>query len=138
MEVINTLSWRLLGALRDDDFSVSRFSYVERLRQGPRLLDQARRQGERDHTGRQVDEEDGPPAPAEDVRVDEDAAEQRAGDSGEAGHGPERAEDGRTLLFGERDVHDGEYLREHRRGRQTLDHPEQDEQARAGRQPAQQ
>jgi hypothetical protein len=90
-------------------------------------------------TGR-FDEEDGPPAPApaEDVRVDEHAAEQRAGDPGEAGHGAERAEDGGTLLFGERDVHDGEYLREHRRGCQTLDHTEQDEQARAGRQPAQQ
>lgn len=36
-EVINALSWRLLDALREDDFSVERFSYVERLEQG--LLD---------------------------------------------------------------------------------------------------
>lgn len=35
--VVNTLAWRLLGALRDDDFSPERFEYVERLEQG--LLD---------------------------------------------------------------------------------------------------
>jgi FADH2 O2-dependent halogenase len=34
MEVINSLAWRLLGALRDDDFDVARFEYVERLQQG--------------------------------------------------------------------------------------------------------
>jgi FADH2 O2-dependent halogenase len=33
-EVINALSWRLLAALRDDDFSVERFDYVERLERG--------------------------------------------------------------------------------------------------------
>lgn len=36
-EVINALSWRLLAALDDGDFSQSRFKYVERLEQG--LLD---------------------------------------------------------------------------------------------------
>ncbi|MEV4053676.1 tryptophan 7-halogenase [Amycolatopsis sp. NPDC049688] len=36
-EIINTLSWRLMEALRDDDFSPDRFAYVERLEQG--LLD---------------------------------------------------------------------------------------------------
>lgn len=36
-EVINALSWRLLAALKDDDFSDERFSFVERLEQG--LLD---------------------------------------------------------------------------------------------------
>lgn len=36
-EIINTLSWRLMQALRDDDFSTERFVYVERLEQG--LLD---------------------------------------------------------------------------------------------------
>jgi FADH2 O2-dependent halogenase len=34
MEVINSLSWRLLAALKEDDFAVSRFDYVERLQQG--------------------------------------------------------------------------------------------------------
>ncbi|GAB3969279.1 tryptophan 7-halogenase [Actinoallomurus acanthiterrae] len=34
MEVINSLTWRLLAALKDDDFSVERFEYVERLQQG--------------------------------------------------------------------------------------------------------
>src|SRR5262249_2235422 len=36
-EIINALGWRLLDALRDDDFDVERFRYVERLEQG--LLD---------------------------------------------------------------------------------------------------
>ncbi|MGH3719486.1 MAG: NAD(P)/FAD-dependent oxidoreductase [Pseudonocardiaceae bacterium] len=36
-EVINALGWRLLEALADDDFSVERFEYIERLEQG--LLD---------------------------------------------------------------------------------------------------
>jgi tetracycline 7-halogenase / FADH2 O2-dependent halogenase len=36
-EVINTLAWRLMEALRDDDFSDARFAPVERLEQG--LLD---------------------------------------------------------------------------------------------------
>lgn len=36
-EIINALGWRLLDALRDDDFDVSRFEYVQRLEQG--LLD---------------------------------------------------------------------------------------------------
>jgi FADH2 O2-dependent halogenase len=36
-EVINALSWRLLAALADDDFSAERFDFVERLEQG--LLD---------------------------------------------------------------------------------------------------
>ncbi|WP_019548497.1 NAD(P)/FAD-dependent oxidoreductase [Streptomyces sulphureus] len=36
-EVINALSWRLLAALRDDEFTRERFEYVERLEQG--LLD---------------------------------------------------------------------------------------------------
>lgn len=33
-EVVDALCWRVLEALRDDDFSVSRFEYVERLEQG--------------------------------------------------------------------------------------------------------
>ncbi|OZM83077.1 NAD(P)/FAD-dependent oxidoreductase [Pseudonocardia sp. MH-G8] len=33
-EVVNALACRLLAALQDDDFSVERFSYVERLEQG--------------------------------------------------------------------------------------------------------
>jgi len=33
-EVIDALAWRLLDALRDDDFSAERFEYVERLEQG--------------------------------------------------------------------------------------------------------
>ncbi|HEX2051781.1 MAG TPA: NAD(P)/FAD-dependent oxidoreductase [Actinomycetota bacterium] len=37
MDIINALSWRLLDALRDDDFSVERFEYIQRLEQG--LLD---------------------------------------------------------------------------------------------------
>jgi FADH2 O2-dependent halogenase len=36
-EVINALSWRLLAALKDDDFSEERFGFVETLEQG--LLD---------------------------------------------------------------------------------------------------
>ncbi|NGO67601.1 NAD(P)/FAD-dependent oxidoreductase [Streptomyces boncukensis] len=36
-ELINTLAWRLMAALRDDDFSQERFTPVERLEQG--LLD---------------------------------------------------------------------------------------------------
>ncbi|TKA11216.1 NAD(P)/FAD-dependent oxidoreductase [Actinacidiphila oryziradicis] len=36
-EVINALSWRLLAALKDDDFSEERFGFVEKLEQG--LLD---------------------------------------------------------------------------------------------------
>jgi tetracycline 7-halogenase / FADH2 O2-dependent halogenase len=36
-EIINTLSWRLMEALREDDFSFQRFEPVERLEQG--LLD---------------------------------------------------------------------------------------------------
>ncbi|MGA8117292.1 MAG: tryptophan 7-halogenase [Actinocatenispora sp.] len=36
-EIINSLVWRLLAALDDDDFSVERFRYVEQLEQG--LLD---------------------------------------------------------------------------------------------------
>ncbi|GGR68260.1 NAD(P)/FAD-dependent oxidoreductase [Streptomyces roseolus] len=36
-EVVDALAWRLLDALRDDDFSAERFEYVERLEQG--LLD---------------------------------------------------------------------------------------------------
>jgi FADH2 O2-dependent halogenase len=36
-EVINALAWRLIQALRDDDFSTDRFAYVEQLEQG--LLD---------------------------------------------------------------------------------------------------
>jgi tetracycline 7-halogenase / FADH2 O2-dependent halogenase len=36
-EIINTLSWRLMDALRDNDFSLDRFAHVERLEQG--LLD---------------------------------------------------------------------------------------------------
>jgi FADH2 O2-dependent halogenase len=37
VEIIDALSWRLLDALKDDDFSTERFEYVERLEQG--LLD---------------------------------------------------------------------------------------------------
>jgi FADH2 O2-dependent halogenase len=37
LEIVNALGWRLLAALRDDDFSVERFEFVERLEQG--LLD---------------------------------------------------------------------------------------------------
>jgi len=37
MEIINALGDRLLGAIRDDDFSVERFAYVQELEQG--LLD---------------------------------------------------------------------------------------------------
>lgn len=36
-EVINALSWRLLDALKDDEFTLERFEYVEQLEQG--LLD---------------------------------------------------------------------------------------------------
>jgi FADH2 O2-dependent halogenase len=36
-EIINALGWRLLDALREDDFSVERFEYVQHLEQG--LLD---------------------------------------------------------------------------------------------------
>jgi FADH2 O2-dependent halogenase len=36
-EIINTLAWRLIEALREDDFSRERFAYVEELEQG--LLD---------------------------------------------------------------------------------------------------
>lgn len=36
-EIINTLAWRLIDALRDDDFSAERSAYVEQLEQG--LLD---------------------------------------------------------------------------------------------------
>lgn len=36
-EIINTLAWRLMDALREDDFSAERFAYVEELEQG--LLD---------------------------------------------------------------------------------------------------
>lgn len=36
-EVVDALVWRLLDALREDDFSVERFAYVEKLEQG--LLD---------------------------------------------------------------------------------------------------
>ncbi|KRV49601.1 FAD-dependent oxidoreductase [Wenjunlia vitaminophila] len=36
-EIINALTWRLLEALRDDDFTEERFEYVQRLEQG--LLD---------------------------------------------------------------------------------------------------
>lgn len=36
-EIINTLAWRLMDALREDDFSHDRLAYVERLEQG--LLD---------------------------------------------------------------------------------------------------
>jgi FADH2 O2-dependent halogenase len=34
LEIINALTWRLLAALKDDDFSVERFEYVQRLEQG--------------------------------------------------------------------------------------------------------
>lgn len=34
MEVINALAYRIIEALRDDDFSIERFEYVERLEQG--------------------------------------------------------------------------------------------------------
>lgn len=37
MEIINALGWRLLDAIREDDFSVERFEYVQKLEQG--LLD---------------------------------------------------------------------------------------------------
>ncbi|MDT0441057.1 tryptophan 7-halogenase [Streptomyces johnsoniae] len=37
LEIINALGWRLLDALRDDDFDVERFAYVQQLEQG--LLD---------------------------------------------------------------------------------------------------
>lgn len=37
MEIINALGFRLLDAIRDDDFSVERFEYVQKLEQG--LLD---------------------------------------------------------------------------------------------------
>ncbi|WP_433429295.1 NAD(P)/FAD-dependent oxidoreductase [Nonomuraea sp. CA-141351] len=33
-EIINALAWRLMTALNEDDFSVDRFEYVERLQQG--------------------------------------------------------------------------------------------------------
>ncbi|MEV0224998.1 NAD(P)/FAD-dependent oxidoreductase [Streptomyces sp. NPDC050704] len=37
MEIVNALAWRLLDAIRDDDFDVERFRYVQELEQG--LLD---------------------------------------------------------------------------------------------------
>jgi hypothetical protein len=75
----------------------------------------------------QVDQENPAPAEAEEVECDQAAAEHRADDDGQPGHGPGKAEGGGALVLGEARVNDGQHLRHHQRGAGTLKQPPGDQ-----------
>ncbi len=69
---------------------------------------------------RHVDEEDGPPAPAEQVGVGEQAAEQQPDGGGEAGDGPVHPEDGAAFLALEQGAEGAEHLGHQQGGHDAL------------------
>ena len=96
----------------------------------------APRQGEGHDPDRHVDEEDRPPLGAGKVRVDEPPGEDRSGHARETHDGAEGDECLAQLLGRERDLHEGQSLRDHHGAEQALQHPRDDEPARARRETA--
>ncbi len=86
---------------------------------------------------RQVDEEDGPPSQAEHIGLDEQAAEDDAGEGGGALDDAVGGEGPAALVGRERDLNDGQHLREHHGPGEALEDAGGDEQFRAGGQAAQ-
>ena len=93
------------------------------------------------HQGREaerhVDEEDRAPAGAEDVEVDQRAAEHRPEHRAQPDHGAEQAERLADLVGREDLADDPEALRDQERGEQALDQARGDQRAGGGREPAQ-
>ena len=97
----------------------------------PRLGQHAPPDEQRDEADGDVDEEDHPPAEPEEVCGDEEPAEERPGDRGQALDAAVRAECLAHLLRGQRRADDPEDLRHHEPRRETLGDPHRDEHSRA-------
>jgi hypothetical protein len=85
---------------------------------------------------RHVDEEDRTPLGAGKVRVDEPAGQDRSDHARKTHDGAEGDERLAQLVGRERDLHEGQSLRDHHRAEQTLQHPRDDEPACARREAA--
>ena len=92
-----------------------------------RLGSRRQRADERDDADGHVDEEDRAPAQAEQVAVDQQAADDRAEHGGAADDGAEHPEGLGDLLLRERRADDPEALRDHERGEAALQQAEGDE-----------
>jgi hypothetical protein len=96
-----------------------------------RLAQEERRRDQRADPDGDVDQEDRPPAEAEQVALDQQPADQRAGDGGQADGGAEDAEGSRPLPGREGHLDHREDLREHHRPHQALEHAGADQHAGA-------
>ena len=96
-------------------------------RRGPRQV--AAAGGDRQQSDRNVDEEDRPPAGPDDVEVDQRAADERAGDRGQAHDRTEHAERLLLTLVAEQLADQSEPLRDHDRGHRALKRPPGDQRA---------
>ncbi len=76
---------------------------------------------------RQVDHEDHPPAPAEVVRADQPAGQDRSAHGRQTHHRAEGTERGGQLLVAEHLLHHAEALRQHHRTEQSLDDSSRDQ-----------
>ncbi len=94
-----------------------------------------RRDGEQ--ADRDVDEKDAAPAQPEQVGMHQPSAQHLPGDGGQAQRHPQQAEGAAAVVAAEVDTDGGIDLREQQGGRQPLQHPRTDQEASAGRQPAQ-
>jgi hypothetical protein len=99
--------------------------------------DQHRRRDHGEDPDRHVDQEDRPPAEAEQVVLDEQPAEQRPAHRAEAGGDAEPGQCLDPLGRREDDLDDGEHLRDHDRAHRALHHPAGNQHARALRGAAQ-
>ena len=91
---------------------------------------------DREDAERDVDQEDRTPVEIEEVGADQQAADDRAGDGGEAGTQTEQRES-LALFFGrEGDLGNGEHLRGHAGAGEALQHPRHDQPLDRGREAA--
>ncbi|MCX4460457.1 hypothetical protein OOK58_55350 [Streptomyces sp. NBC_01728] len=81
---------------------------------------------------RHVDQEDGTPAPSEQIRPDQDTADQLAGDGGQSDGDAEEREGALAPCPLEGGLDDGEDLREEQGGGEALDTSEGDQRSHAG------
>ncbi len=103
---------------------------------GARLADRVRRQRERGEPDRHVDEVAGAPAEAEQVDVDQQAADQLPAGSGEAEHEAVDGERSRARLALVLEADDRQRLRRHQRGGGALHDAAGDQDRRVGREAA--
>ena len=97
---------------------------------------EARRESNRGHADREVDEEDRAPTPVEEVGLDEHAAVDLAGDRAQADRHAEPGERTGALRRREERGDQGEHLWHHRGGSESLRHPGNDQLERCLRETA--